>query len=228
MYYGNGWICNKGSSITGWTNNPTVEHLNDVVNINALKIIPLYSKGYYNYISSKSFMDIGVTISTGSLEIGKKYRVVSQGTTDLTTQSGYISPAVNTIFICLSATAPFWDGTTSIIEQYEVTNSLIKQEDVDNRLNHSFGISQYSPICTLVDGGIRVYFDNTFDINSIVLEYIRKPNSVSKDNSIDCDLPESIHETIVDLTVSWLSGTLGTQEYQTLKMESEQAKQTIK
>lgn len=88
---------------------------------------------------------------------------------------------------------------------------------------------------TFDGSGIRVYTDGTFTVNKLHLTYIRKikymhnaedfrsgsydlPSGTSLTGTQDCELPEHVHEEIVDLAVLFITGELGMSNYQ-LKRE---------
>lgn len=229
IWYRSTWKAIESTTATGWSENPTLEHLSDNPSWDdTTKIIPVNSNGYFAYISSKSLVDSGNEINSGTLTEGKKYRVVTKGSTDLSGVGGYTVTAKDTIFTCTSNSAISWDGTTQVIEQKEVSNRLVKQQDVDNFLQHSFGTAKSSPICTIADNGVRVYYTDDYSVNGIILEYIRKPNTVSKEDSVDCDLDESVHDVIVDLAVAYASGAKMQENYQIMDKESKESQQTVR
>lgn len=82
------------------------------------------------------------------------------------------------------------------------------------------------------ENGIRLFTDNTFSIQSLLLNYIRKPAYIHNaedflpggqynmpdgtvlTGSQDCELPEQTHREIVDLAVLIISGDLDNPNYQ--------------
>ena len=79
-------------------------------------------------------------------------------------------------------------------------------------LDYCNGASNEYPIVTLAgESDTHVIFDihkgnNVNDINSFSITYLKHPNTVKYDetgaNSVDCDLPEHLHNKVVELAVT--------------------------
>jgi hypothetical protein len=80
----------------------------------------------------------------------------------------------------------------------------LKIEDVYNILDHSFGTTNSSPVAIIADNKIKVYHDRKFEVLRIYLDYIKEPVTVNLENSIDSDLPISLHSTLVNLTADYI------------------------
>lgn len=190
----------------------------------ACSLIAVSDSLYYMNLDSKSTVTLGNVISEGSLTKGKKYIVTEVGTTDLSTVGGVATPDLSYIFACSTSTiTPNWDGTTKLYEVKDVVNRLVKAQDVNNFLNHSFGTVITNPISTLTDGKLKVYHNNAFDIHNLYLEYIRKPIEVNSTTLVDSDLPESLHGFLVDLTVKRIAAFSGSPIYSTIDREVDEA-----
>jgi len=85
-------------------------------------------------------------------------------------------------------------------------------QHIDNMRRSAFHKSvKESPLGEIVGTDVYIYTDGNFLVNSAYLDYIRKPAKVlyAKDingaydsvNSIHCDLPDSVHYMIVNMTV---------------------------
>lgn len=110
-----------------------------------------------------------------------------------------------------------------------VPNRLIKQKDVEMYRKHSRGGAISSPVCILENNNLIVFNNQSlshinirkkFDIDSIFLTYIKKPNIVSIAGAIDCDLDEIVHEEIVRKTVDTINAAIQSNTYQALKTET--------
>lgn len=175
---------------------------------NVTEITPTSNYGYFNYLSSNSYVRYGQSISSGQLTVGKQYIVHIPGTTDLSAVGGKVLNDAGFIFTCTSSTEPVWEDTV-LYEVIEVTNRIVKMQDVDNFLEHSFGTTVSSPLATLSENKVNVYHNHAFDIHRVYLTYIKEPVSVSKENNIDSDLPVSLHELLIDLTAQYINVARG-------------------
>ncbi len=173
------------------------------------ELSPVSNFGYFNYLSSRSSVRYGQSISSGSLTPGKKYYVYVPGTTDFSDVGGQEINSKGYIFTCTSAATPIvWRDNTVLYEVLDANNRIIKAQDVYNFLAYSFGTTVSSPVVIIADNKIKVYHDYKFDVNRVYLDYIKEPVSVSKENSINSDLPVSLHAYIVDLTAKYILQTM--------------------
>ncbi len=172
------------------------------------EITPTSNFGYFGYLTSRSAVRYGQSISSGALNVGRKYIVHAQGSTDLTSVGGKADNDVGYIFTCTNEGALTWNGTV-LYEVIDVVNRFVKMQDVYNFLAHSFGTTTSSPIATLSDNKVNVYHDYKFDINRVYLDYVKEPVSVSRENNIDSDLPVSLHSFLIDLTAEYINSAKG-------------------
>lgn len=81
------------------------------------------------------------------------------------------------------------------------------------------------------DQGIKIFTDGTFNVDSLILNYIKKqdyihnaqdflptgqyrlPSGVLLTGSKDCELPEHMHRELVDLAILLISGNLANADY---------------
>lgn len=77
----------------------------------------------------------------------------------------------------------------------------LKGEVMDNELQKS---TYKSPLAVILDGEIRVMEDKSFILKGLYLTYIKKPAKVSITLNNDCDLPESVHNLIVDNAIAYV------------------------
>lgn len=71
-----------------------------------------------------------------------------------------------------------------------------------------------SPIANLEGNTLKVYHDETFIVNNLNIDYIRKPQQVSLSLGKGCDLPEEFHQAICDKTVEYIKMAMGDPNYQ--------------
>ncbi len=176
---------------------------------NDSELTPTSNFGYFNYLSSRSSIRYGQSISSGTLTVGKKYYVYKSGTTDLTDVGGKVVNSVGFIFTCISSDDITWEGGTILYEVLDAVNRIVKFQDVYNFLEHSYGSAKSKPIATLSDNKLQVYHDFKFDIYRIYLDYVKEPVTVSLENNVDTDLPVSMHTFLVDTTVKYIQSAVG-------------------
>lgn len=184
--------------------------------------------GYFLFIESKSYIACGDYISSGALVKNKIYKVATAGTTNLSTFGSVVQTTVNNVFTCILNGTPTWAGGTQLQEVQLYGNRLVKSQDVPNFLNHAYGTVPSSPISELTNGKIRIYHDNKFTIDGIMLKYINTPIQVDWNNNVDTDMPISIHSKIVDWTAQRAAGISGNPTYQAIANENAKTEQATK
>jgi len=172
------------------------------------EITPTSNFGYFNYVESSAIVRYGQSISSGSLTIGKQYIVYTAGTTDLSSVGGKVINDKGFIFTCTADSTIAWDDTV-LYEVLEAGTRLVKAQDINNFLTHSFGTTVSSPVATINDNKVNVYHDFHFDISRVYLTYVKEPVSVSMENNIDSDLPVSLHSMLVDATAEFINQAKG-------------------
>ena len=68
--------------------------------------------------------------------------------------------------------------------------------------------SYISPVHLEIGSDIKVYFGDSGSFTKAKISYIKNPTTVSLSSSIDSDIPISLHEEIVKVAASILSGTV--------------------
>ena len=187
--------------------------------LDGTEITPISNYGYFNYLSSRSAVRYGQAIASGTLTRGKKYYVYKTGSTDLSSVGGFVINSVGAIFTCTAETEITWEDGTILYEVLDSVNRIIKFQDVYNFLEHSYGTTVSSPVATLADNKLYVYHNYKFDINRIYLDYIKEPISVSRENSVDSDLPVSMHPFLVSTTAEYIHRTMGVGQQQMPQQE---------
>lgn len=183
------------------------------------KLLPVGDIGFLLPISSSSVSKYGNPIMSGTLTVGEKYIVTTVGTTNLSSVGGYAVNDLNCIFTCTSNGIITWAGGTVLYKVKAYTTSLVKTNEIKLRLDNKFGTVQSSPISAFADNRIEVYHDNKFDINSIFINYIKKPIPVNWNTNVNSDLPDSIQDLIVQLTAKLMAGVNGNPNYPQLVNE---------
>ncbi len=173
------------------------------------QLVPTSNFGYFNYLSSKSSVKYGQAISSGKLEIGKKYFVQNSGTTDLTAVGGRSVNDPGFIFTCVTDDDITWAGGTVLYEVLDAPNRIVKYQDIQNFLDHSYGTTTSSPISSISGNKLNVYHNHKFRIYRLTLDYVKEPITVSLENNVSSDLPVSMHEVLVDTTAKYILSTYG-------------------
>lgn len=163
--------------------------------------------GLFEMLSSESQVTCGLPITSGELTLGEYYIVTVAGTTNLKSYNGLGNGNdIGTIFKCILTGTPTWAGGTRLYKVKNSPNRLIKYQDKGSFLKHSYGTVVSSPISSRINNKLRVFHDKKFNIYGLKLQYVKTPATVDLTNSIDCDLPKSIHGKIVDWTVMKIAG----------------------
>lgn len=98
---------------------------------------------------------------------------------------------------------------------YKGLGRVIRGTAVGKLLKSAFAKTKWgSPVTVIYDSLIRVYHDNKFIVNNLSLDYIRKPQMVNLSLGYSCDLPETVHQKICDLTVEYIKQAIGDPNYQ--------------
>ena len=76
---------------------------------------------------------------------------------------------------------------------------------------------------TLLSGYLKLYHLDRYAISKVGIIYIKKPAILTSSPEIrNCDLPESIHDNIVDETAKYIAAVTANNNYQTLLNEAKQ------
>lgn len=118
---------------------------------------------------------------------------------------------------------------TGNIYDTQLTNPLLDTNDIISFNNNPYGgkrkyigtILETNSI--LLSGYLRLYHLNRYAINKVGVIYIKKPAILTSSPSIiDCDLPGSVHDVIVEDTAKFISAAVNSGNYQQLLMEAKQ------
>lgn len=174
-------------------------------------LTPISNYGYFNYLSSRTAVKYGQSISSYPLVVGKKYIVTAKSSTcNFYPNGGNYNCDVGFIFRCTAATPlGAWPTSAILYEVTEPQNRIVKAQDIYNILDYSFGTTNSSPIAILSDNKVKVYHDRKFEALRIYLDYIKEPITVSKENNVSSDLPVSLHSTLVNLTADYINRAMG-------------------
>ena len=99
-------------------------------------------------------------------------------------------------------------------------NRLVSSKRINSLKKHPYGKSKYtSPLCTIEDKRIKIYHDDTFIIDSIAIEYIKKPIFISLALNQMVELASRSNE-IVDIAVQKVEAWTNDVSYKNTTMEN--------
>lgn len=199
--------------------------LNEAIEV-FVKVIaePRLKNGFGFEINQRSIDDIRSLVINQSLEVGNCLTASNYD------NESYIVTLPEDYWFHISSEAYGSKNTCSGIR----LDTKISQHD-DRIKTSSFDVSSFewrTVNIRFFEDGIRIFTDGTFSIESLCLDYIRKPIKVynAQDHtggsyrdlgtgailtgSQDCDLPAPTHREIVDLAVLIATGDLQISDYQ--------------
>lgn len=109
----------------------------------------------------------------------------------------------------------------------EATIDTVSAKLNNSLSDHHLRYNQAKPIRVYTDNKIVLYTDGNYDISSYELVYLKKASDLGKYENLRkeyTDLPESVHQTIVDIAIEQLLQTASTmtQKSQTPEQKQEQ------
>lgn len=100
-------------------------------------------------------------------------------------------------------------------------NRLSKTEDIDNIAVDAILKTNYkSPVSTMENNLLKVYYDNTFIPSNVILSYIKRPRMISQLMDYNCELPERYHREIVLIAAQLAKAYMNAEDYQLLLKEN--------
>ena len=99
-------------------------------------------------------------------------------------------------------------------------NKFTQHDDIFKLLSDPFNTTTYkSPLYTIRDSSLDIYTDDTFIVEAAKMTYLKRPTTVDFGNTVNCDLPVSVHQEIVDMTVNTILEGISDPRYQSTNME---------
>ena len=90
-----------------------------------------------------------------------------------------------------------------------------QHDDIYKMLGDPFNRTTHkAPLYTITDNKLELYSNDIFIISNVKMLYIRKPATVSLSLQVNCDLPDNVHQEIVDMTVATILGNINDPRYQ--------------
>lgn len=101
-----------------------------------------------------------------------------------------------------------------------VRNRFSQQDDIHMLLEDPFNTTKFDkPLTTIRNNAIDIYTSDIFIIESLKIQYLRRPSPVSLSLGVDCELPDHTHQEIVAMTVSSILETIADPRYATSRAE---------
>ena len=102
----------------------------------------------------------------------------------------------------------------------QIVNPLVGVYDVSAFNNHPYGGKKKYIAISLQEGGIKAYHLNRYSFSKFGIIYIKKPAVLTAyPTPVDCDLPESVHDNIVEETAKFIAGAIANNNYEYLVNE---------
>jgi hypothetical protein len=99
-----------------------------------------------------------------------------------------------------------------------------QHDDIIHMMDDPFNKTDYKrPLYTIEERYIDVHTNNEFVISAVRIKYIRKPVTISKSLGIGSELPDHMHQEIVDLAVKSILEGIEARRYQTQAAETLQS-----
>lgn len=172
----------------------------DVVNYTKFSGVQVYWEKFRNTYKKDTFFFVSEQATT-SIDI-----ILNGATTNVVTTIASI-PAYN------------FTGTDL---KYK-SDRLIMREEIDDLLSFSFGSTlKDSPLSTLQRGNVIVYFDNTFNIPDVVIDYIRRPRKVNIELGISSEVNKNMHEKIIDTAAQRAAAIIESGNLRNLMLNNQQ------
>lgn len=188
------------------------------------------SLNIFEYLTTNLLVNTNKIIqSNDQLQKGNYYKVLTAGSdiSDIKDfGSEYTDLEVGYTFICTKTGTPNW--STSAVRFYLLVNvggRLVKSQDIEHFLEHSYGSTISSPLITMGDGKLQIYHDNKFVIEQVILTYVRPPAKIDSTINVNCDVNVNLHPFIVDTTIQSILAKNNPQLFQTVVADNIQKQQ---
>lgn len=209
-----------------------------------VKVTPVKSYDYLRYVFSRSNTTVTCNLSNkavvlnGGVPISGVEYVVTKNLGQANFKGwGASCNDIGTIFTASNVLTPteaiVWTGgqlTPTAMVHY-VENVLLKTKEYYRLAEHAFGTQISRPYCHIQGDNLIIRHDGKFTINSVNLDYIKKPTKVDFFKKIDSDMPVELHKDIVKRAVERYMAIDGNPIYQAIvgeNMKSDKLGQTVK
>jgi hypothetical protein len=181
-----------------------INHIIETINAGTSGI-KVYWERYRNTYYKQSFIFVADASKVRN-GIGDKITFTNA---DGPTDGAYVTTSYDVLdFTTLKATL----GT--YVEKQVPNRNLESEELYDNLANVYFKTKAVEPISNQAGDYLYIFYDESFIVTKLVIDYIRKPRIISLSLNQSCELPEIAHETIVDYTVEMMKLDIQDPTYQ--------------
>tara|TARA_B100001094_G_scaffold75207_1_gene71623 strand:- start:15732 stop:16430 length:699 start_codon:yes stop_codon:yes gene_type:complete len=140
---------------------------------------------------------------------------------DIPTEFMFLINARVSMYITCGGTIDTGPGATPV----ERDLRIVSQDDVYHLQQNPFGKSSPSfPMAIMYDEAIRVFQSSEkFILETLYLDYLREPVSISLNTNVNCELADHTHHEIVDLAVKSIIEAIESPRYQSNSIEQSQS-----
>lgn len=79
-----------------------------------------------------------------------------------------------------------------------VFNQVVQSDDIYKLLDDPFNTTKItSPLSIINEDNIQIFTNNKFIVDKVIIDYLKLPVRMSIENNIDSELPEHLHEDII-------------------------------
>lgn len=136
---------------------------------------------------------------------------------------GTVSGNTTTIYTDSITDASLTIPYSGNLNDTQLFNALLNTYDIIAFNNNPYG-GKRKYIGTIIDStGLKLYHNQRYVISKVGIIYLKKPTIITSSPDITiCDLPESVHDNIVEDTAKFISAAVNSGNYQQLLMEAKQ------
>lgn len=195
-------------------------------------VVFVYADGVSD-VNAESVSSIAITGSTATINLSN----IPLGSTGCTARRIYRTSANgiwytaklvgtipdNTSTICVDNIADSSLGAVGFnnLNDTVLPNVLLSTYDVASFNLNPFGGKRKYIATTLQTNGIKVYHLGRYSLSKFGMIYIKTPAVLtSSPTTVNCDLPESVHDKIVEDTAKFIAAAVGNGTYEHLLMEA--------
>lgn len=171
--------------------------------------IPLISDSGYKTLN---------TVNAGS---GKVVIEVPSDTSSVTVSYGQNSKVFDPQSKTLTTVT---SSDSDLVTEYSPYGVFSNSNKIDYLLEDPHNTTtEENPLFTIREGFIDVYYDESFFVTKVKMDYVRWPKPMSYNLNQDCELAEHTHDEIVSGAVAYMMGSIGDERYQFAMAEKEKA-----
>lgn len=184
-----------------YTNSSKFEIINIVLEeINKRSDIEVYWERYDNIYKKDQFIFISLTNTAFQIDLN---------------YSGYASGHISSQIV----TYVQYNNTFSNLKEKE--NRLVSSEHIYAINDDNYGKTSWkSPLSALIGRRLKVLRDDDFVIDSINIEYIRRPRFINIEINQGCEIHPNFHQEIVDIAVQKIKARTEDPGYEAIVQEN--------